>query len=80
VFARAGKRCQLRDVEQRFWIALHTIREKTSIAEIKKGKLEQAEKGKCIGTSDPVTDMSTLANRRFCCGSRPEQFEIKLMF
>ncbi len=59
VFARAGFKVILRDVEQRFLErALDTIG-KNLDREIKKGKLAQAEKGAVLGRLQATTDMKT---------------------
>ena len=77
VFARAGYKVLLRDVEQRFLDrALYTIA-KNLDREIKKGKLAESEKGAVLGRLLPVTDMSTLANADFVVEAVPEKLELK---
>jgi 3-hydroxybutyryl-CoA dehydrogenase len=77
VFARAGYKVLLRDVEQRFLDrALDTI-SKNLDREIKKGKLESSEKSLVLKRLVPVTDMSTLANADFVVEAVPEKLEIK---
>jgi 3-hydroxybutyryl-CoA dehydrogenase len=57
VFARAGYKVILRDVEQRFLDrGLDTIA-KNLDREIKKGKLAESEKGSVLARVIPVTDM-----------------------
>ena len=77
VFARAGYKVLLRDVEQRFLDrAVDTIAQNLD-REIKKGKLESAEKANVLGRVLPVTDMSTLANADFVVEAVPEKIELK---
>jgi len=77
VFARAGYNVLLRDVEQRFLDrAVDTIA-KNLDREIKKGKLEPAEKGTVLARLVPVTDMSTIANADFVVEAVPEKLELK---
>ena len=77
VFARAGYNVLLRDVEQRFLDrAVDTIA-KNLDREIKKGKLEPAEKGPVLARLVPVTDMSTIANADFVVEAVPEKLELK---
>ncbi len=77
VFARAGYKVILRDVEQR-----HLDRGMDAIAknldrEIKKGKLVETEKGTVLSRLVPVTDMSAVANADFLVEAVPEKLEIK---
>src|SRR4029077_4946290 len=77
VFARAGYKVLLRDVEQRFLDrAVDTIA-KNLDREIKKGKLEPGEKGAVLARLVPVTDMSTIANADFVVEAVPEKLELK---
>jgi len=77
VFARAGYKVLLRDVEQRYLDrALDTI-SKNLDREIKKGKLPEGEKGSVLARIVPVTDMSTIANADFLVEAVPEKLEIK---
>ena len=77
VFARAGYRVILRDVEQRFLDhALETI-EKNLDREIKKGKLAEAEKATVLGRLQPVTNMRAIAAADFVVEAVPEKIEIK---
>ena len=77
VFARAGYKVLLRDVEQRFLDrAVDTIA-KNLDREIKKGKLEPAEKETVLARIVPVTDMSTIANADFVVEAVPEKLELK---
>src|SRR6266481_4519529 len=77
VFARAGYKVLLRDVEQRFLDrALDSIA-KNLDREIKKGKLAEAEKGTVLARLLPVTDMSTIANSDFVVEAVPEKLELK---
>ena len=77
VFARAGYKVFLRDVEQRYLDrALDTI-SKNLDREIKKGKLPEGEKGSVLARIVPVTDMSTISNADFLVEAVPEKLEIK---
>jgi 3-hydroxybutyryl-CoA dehydrogenase len=77
VFARAGYKVLLRDVEQRFLDrALDTI-SKNLDREIKKGKLPENEKGSVLARIVPVTDISTIANADFLVEAVPEKLDIK---
>jgi len=77
VFARAGYKVILRDVEQRFLDrGLDTIA-KNLDREIKKGKLAEAEKPNVLARLVPVTDMSAIANADFAIEAVPEKLEIK---
>ena len=77
VFARAGYKVLLRDVEQRFLDRAVDAIAKNLDREIKKGKLEPAEKANVLGRVLPVTDMSTLANADFVVEAVPEKLELK---
>jgi 3-hydroxybutyryl-CoA dehydrogenase len=77
VFARAGYKVILRDVEQRFLDrAVDTI-SKNLDREVKKGKLPEAEKGTVLARIIPVTDMSAIANADFLVEAVPEKLDIK---
>ncbi len=77
VFARAGYKVLLRDVEQHFLDrALDTIA-KNLDREIKKGKLTPAEKGTVLARLVPVTDMSTISNADFVVEAVPEKLDLK---
>jgi 3-hydroxybutyryl-CoA dehydrogenase len=77
VFARAGYKVILRDVEQRFLDrAVDTI-SKNLDREIKKGKLPEGEKGSVLARIVPVTDMSAISNADFLVEAVPEKLDIK---
>jgi 3-hydroxybutyryl-CoA dehydrogenase len=77
VFARAGYKVILRDVEQRFLDrAVDTI-SKNLDREVKKGKLPEAEKGSVLSRIIPVTDMSAIAVADFLVEAVPEKLDIK---
>jgi 3-hydroxybutyryl-CoA dehydrogenase len=77
VFARAGYKVILRDVEQRFLDrAIDTI-SKNLDREVKKGKLPEAEKGSVLSRIVPVTDMSAIAVADFLVEAVPEKLDIK---
>jgi 3-hydroxybutyryl-CoA dehydrogenase len=77
VFARAGYKVILRDVDQRFLDrGLDTIG-KNLDREIKKGKLAEAEKGTVLARVKPVTDLAAIAAADFVVEAVPEKLEIK---
>jgi 3-hydroxybutyryl-CoA dehydrogenase len=77
VFARAGYKVILRDVEQRFLDRAMDIIAKNLDREIKKGKLAESEKGTVLSRLVPVTDMSAISNADFLVEAVPEKLEIK---
>jgi 3-hydroxybutyryl-CoA dehydrogenase len=77
VFARAGYKVILRDVEQRFLDRGMDTIAKNLDREIKKGKLPESERGTVLGRLVPVTDMSAIANADFVVEAVPEKLEIK---
>ncbi len=77
VFARAGYKVILRDVEQRYLDRGMDAIAKNLDREIKKGKLAETEKGSVLGRLIPVTDMSAVANADFLVEAVPEKLEIK---
>jgi 3-hydroxybutyryl-CoA dehydrogenase len=77
VFARAGYKVLLRDVEQRFLDrAIDTI-SKNLDRDVKKGKLPEGEKGSVLARIVPVTDISTISNADFLVEAVPEKLDIK---
>jgi 3-hydroxybutyryl-CoA dehydrogenase len=77
VFARAGYKVILRDVEQKFLdCAMETI-SKNLDREVKKGKLDETGKGATISRLRTVTDMSAIAVADFLVEAVPERIEIK---
>jgi 3-hydroxybutyryl-CoA dehydrogenase len=77
VFARAGYKVILRDVEQRYLDRGMDTIAKNLDREIKKGKLAEADKETVLGRLVPVTDMSAVANADFLVEAVPEKLEIK---
>jgi len=77
VFARAGYKVILRDVEQRFLDRGMDTIAKNLDREIKKGNLAESEKGSVLARVIPVTDMSAIANADFAVEAVPEKIEIK---
>jgi 3-hydroxybutyryl-CoA dehydrogenase len=77
VFARAGYKVILRDVEQRYLDRGMDSIAKNLDREIKKGKLAESEKGTVLARLIPVTDMSAVANADFLVEAVPEKLEIK---
>src|SRR5215468_9355167 len=77
VFARAGYKVILRDVEQKFLDrAMDTI-SKNLDREVKKEKLDEAGKGATLARLMPVTDMAAIAVADFAIEAVPEKLEIK---
>ena len=77
VFARAGYKVILRDVEQRFLDrAMDTIH-KNLDREVKKGKLDEAGKKSALARLVPVTDLGAIAEADFAVEAVPEKLEIK---
>jgi 3-hydroxybutyryl-CoA dehydrogenase len=77
VFARAGYRVILRDVEQRFLEqGIETIGKNLG-REIKKGTLAEAEKGTVLGRVECVTEMAAIVAADFVVEAVPEKLEIK---
>ena len=77
VFARAGYRVILRDVEQRFLDRAVETMGKNLDREIKKGKLAEADKGTVLKRVQAVTDMFAIAPADFVVEAVPEKIEIK---
>jgi 3-hydroxybutyryl-CoA dehydrogenase len=77
VFARAGYKVILRDVEPRYLDRGMDTIAKNLDREIKKGKLQESEKGTVLARLVPVTDMSAVANADFLVEAVPEKIEIK---
>jgi 3-hydroxybutyryl-CoA dehydrogenase len=78
VFARAGYRVILRDVEKRFLDrGLETIG-KNLDREVKKGKLSEADKPAIQARIETTTDVARLAAADFAVEAVPEQLELKL--
>ena len=77
VFARAGYKVILRDVEQRFLDRGMDTIAKNLDREIKKGKLAEAEKGTVLARLVPVTDLSAVGTADFLVEAVPEKLEIK---
>ncbi len=78
VFARAGYRVILRDVEQRFLDrGLDTIA-KNLDREVKKEKISAADKPIILARIQPVTDISVLASADFAVEAVPEQLDLKV--
>jgi 3-hydroxybutyryl-CoA dehydrogenase len=78
VFARAGYRVILRDVEKRFLDrGLETIG-KNLDREAKRGKISEADKPVVLGRIVPTTDVGALAAADFAVEAVPEQLDLKL--
>ena len=77
VFARAGYKVLLRDVEQRFLDRALDAISKNLDREIKKGKLAESEKSAVLDKLLPVTALSTIANADFVVEAVPEKLDLK---
>ena len=78
VFARAGYRVILRDVDKRFLDrGLETI-SKNLDREIKKGKISDADKSSALARIQPVTDNVALVGADFVVEAVPEQRDLKI--
>ncbi|HYL68185.1 MAG TPA: 3-hydroxybutyryl-CoA dehydrogenase [Candidatus Limnocylindria bacterium] len=79
VFARAGFRVILRDVEKRFLDrALETIN-KNLEREVKKGKLSEDDVPVIVARIKPTTDVAALAEAEFVVEAVPEQLDLKVL-
>ena len=77
VFARAGYKVILRDVEQKFLDrAMDTI-SKNLDREVKKGKLDETGKGSALARLVRTTDFGAIAEADFAVEAVPEKIEIK---
>lgn len=77
VFARAGYRVILRDVEKRFLDrGLETV-SKNLEREVKKGKLSDDDVPVIVARIKPTTEMAALADADFVVEAVPEQLELK---
>ena len=77
VFARAGYKVILRDVEQKFLDRAMEAISKNLDREVKKGKLDEAGKGSTLARLVPVTDFGAIAEADFAVEAVPEKIEIK---
>jgi 3-hydroxybutyryl-CoA dehydrogenase len=78
VFARAGFRVILRDVEKRFLDrGLETIN-KNLERELKKGKLSEDDVPVIVARIKPTTDVAALAEAEFVVEAVPEQLDLKV--
>jgi 3-hydroxybutyryl-CoA dehydrogenase len=78
VFARAGYRVILRDVEKRFLDrGMETIA-KNLEREVKKGRISEADKPATLARIDATTDAAKLAAANFVVEAVPEQLELKV--
>ena len=78
VFAKAGFKVILRDIEQRFLDrALETITRNLD-REIKKGKVAGVDKPRILGRLQLFTDVSALADADFVVEAVSERLDLKL--
>jgi 3-hydroxybutyryl-CoA dehydrogenase len=78
VFARAGYRVILRDVEKRFLDRGLEIIAKNLDREVKKGKITEADTPAVLARVQPTTDIAGLSGVDFAVEAVPEQLDIKL--
>jgi 3-hydroxybutyryl-CoA dehydrogenase len=78
VFARAGYRVILRDVEKRYLDRGLETMSKNLDREVKKGKLAEADKPAVLARIDATTDCAKLAAADFAVEAVPEQLDLKL--
>jgi 3-hydroxybutyryl-CoA dehydrogenase len=78
VFARAGFRVILRDVEQRYLDrGMETIARNLD-REVSKGKITEADKAAALARIHPSTDIVTLMGADFAVEAVPEQLDLKI--
>jgi len=77
VFAKAGYKVILRDVEQRFLDRGMEAIGKNLDREIKKGKLAESDRPAVLARLKPATDMTAIAATDFVVEAVPEKIEIK---
>jgi len=77
VFARAGYRVILRDVEKRYLDRGLETMSKNLDREIKKGKLAEADKPAVLARIDATTDYAKLAAADFAVEAVPERLDLK---
>jgi len=78
VFARAGYRVILRDVEKRFLDRGLEAISKNLDREIKKAKIGEAEKAAALARIQPVTETAAIAAADFAVEAVPEQRDLKI--
>jgi 3-hydroxybutyryl-CoA dehydrogenase len=78
VFARAGFRVILRDVEKRFLDRGMEAIGKNLDREVKKGKITEAEKPATLARIQPVTEAFALVAADFVVEAVPEQLDLKV--
>ena len=78
VFARAGFRVILRDVEKRFLDRGMEAIGKNLDREVKKGKITEAEKPATLARIQPVTEAFALVAANFVVEAVPEQLDLKV--
>ncbi len=78
VFARCGYNVILRDVEESFLVRAKDTIAKNLDREVKKGKIEEADKAKILGRIHATTDFSQISRADFAVEAVPERLDLKL--
>jgi 3-hydroxybutyryl-CoA dehydrogenase len=78
VFARCGYNVILRDVEESFLVRAKDTIAKNLDRELKKGKIEEADKAKILGRIHATTDFSQISRADFAVEAVPERLDLKL--
>jgi 3-hydroxybutyryl-CoA dehydrogenase len=78
VFARCGYNVILRDVEESFLVRARDTIAKNVDREVKKGKVEEADKSKILGHIRTTVDLSEIARADFAVEAVPELLDLKL--
>ena len=78
VFARRGYTVILRDVEESFLDRARDTIAKNLDREVKKGKIEEADKSKILARIQTTTDFSQIARADFAVEAVPERLDLKL--
>jgi 3-hydroxybutyryl-CoA dehydrogenase len=78
VFARRGYIVILRDVEEGFLVRARDTIAKNLDREVKKGKIEEADRSKILGRIQTTTDFSQIARADFAVEAVPECLDLKL--
>ena len=78
VFARRGYRVILRDVEPQFLERARETIAKNLDREVKRGKIEAADKPKTLGRIQATTELSEIARADFAVEAVPERLDLKI--
>jgi len=78
VFARCGYNVILRDVEESFLVRAKDTIAKNLDRELKRGKIEEADKAKILNRIHATTDFSQISRADFAVEAVPERLDLKL--